>query len=51
VPVFIGGSFLPHLEASRHLSQPNQYLLALVLGEKLYKNKKRFLQQSYIRTT
>jgi hypothetical protein len=45
VPVFIGGSFLPHLEASCHLSQDNptqsnQYLLALVLGEKLYKNKK-----------
>jgi hypothetical protein len=42
VPVYIGGVFLPHLDGFCHLSQdnPNKYLLALVLGDRLYKNKK-----------
>jgi hypothetical protein len=42
VPVHIGSAFLPHLDGFCHLSQDNinQYLLALVLGDRLYKNKK-----------
>jgi hypothetical protein len=42
VPVHIGDAFLPHLDGFCHLSQDNlnQYLLALVLGDSLYKTKK-----------
>lgn len=42
VPVHIGGTFLPHLDGFCHLFQDNlnQYLLALILGDRLYKSKK-----------
>jgi hypothetical protein len=37
-----GGAFLPHLDGFCHLFQDklNQYLLALILGDRLYKTKK-----------
>ena len=41
MPVHIGVFFLPHLDGFCHLSQDNpllnQYLLALILGNRLYK--------------
>jgi hypothetical protein len=42
VPVHIGGAFLPHLNGFCHLSlgDINQYLLALVLGDRLSQKQK-----------